>query len=302
MASTVYKAAKKEGLASALSVPASDITITGFTLGVRRLHVATGQLLGFDEVELTDGAVLVLTSFEVEAADISTATALSTTIAGASSAVKVHTDNAMAVADWSGEPLIVTAPSMTAVVMASPTVVVPTPAPTPELPPNSGPNIGPVSGVGDPHLTNMYGERFDVYGTGVIILLQIPRWVGPQGTLLHLEADARRMGGACSDVYFQTVRITGTWVNQSDGLIFFAKSDDKPRRMTWTRFGRIDLKVVSGRTRQGLDYLNVYARKLGNAKHPVGGLLGGDTDTVATTPDQSCSHTLSLSKALARAL
>jgi len=294
MASTVYKAAKKEGLASALSVPASDITITGFTLGVRRLHVATGQLLGFDEVELTDGAVLVLTSFEVEAADISTATALSTTIAGASSAVKVHTDNAMAVADWSGEPLIVTAPSMTAVVMASPTVVVPTPAPTPELPPNSGPNIGPVSGVGDPHLTNMYGERFDVYRTGVIILLQIPRMVGPQDTLLHLEADARRLGDACSEVFFQTVRISGAWTNQSAGITFFAKSSDRPNRMAWTRFGRIDVKVVNGKTREGLEYLNVYARKLGKAQHPVGGLLGGDTDATATTPEERCAHAMAL--------
>jgi len=316
MSSIAYTTAKKNGLVAALSVPASDIAITGFTLGVRRLHAAAGLTSGFEgeiaDISGSDGTVLVKTSSEVDVADISTATALSTTILEASAVVKAETDSAMASADWSVEPVIVTAPMLTAVVMATPTVLVSTPAPTlaqtpgptqaPTPASTQAPNILPVSGVGDPHLTNMYGERFDVYGTGVIILLQIPRWVGPQGTLLHLEADARRMGGACSDVYFQTVRITGTWVNQSDGLIFFAKSDDKPRRMTWTRFGRIDLKVVSGRTRQGLDYLNVYARKLGNAKHPVGGLLGGDTDTVATTPDQSCSHTLSLSKALARAL
>jgi hypothetical protein len=305
MSSTVYKTAKNDGLAAGLSVPASDITITGFTLGVRRLHAATGQLSGFEEVELTDGTVLVKTSFEVEVADISAATALSAKIVGASSAVKAHTDSAMAAADWSGEPVIAVAPTLTAMVMATPQTVMTTPAPTPEpplAPPNSGPNSGPVSGVGDPHLTNMYGERFDVYSAGVIVLLQIPRWVGPQGTLLHLEANAKRMGGMCSEVYFQIVRISGAWTNRSDGLTFIAKSDDKPNRMTWTRFGRIDIKVVNGKTREGLDYLNVYARNLGNAKHPVGGLLGGDTDTGATTPGEKCSHTLSLSTALARAL
>ncbi|CAK0815228.1 unnamed protein product [Prorocentrum cordatum] len=66
-----------------------------------------------------------------------------------------------------------------------------TPAPTP----------APVSGVGDPHLTNMYGEHFDLYRSGVNVLLQIPRWTGAEQTLLRLEADARRIGGACSDVY-----------------------------------------------------------------------------------------------------
>mmetsp|Transcript_62204 Transcript_62204/g.165542 ORF Transcript_62204/g.165542 Transcript_62204/m.165542 type:complete len:357 (+) Transcript_62204:105-1175(+) len=163
----------------------------------------------------------------------------------------------------------------------------------------AAPTPAPVSGVGDPHLTNMYGEHFDLYRSGVNVLLQIPRWTGAEQTLLRLEADARRMGGACSDVYFQIVKISGHWTNQTAPLEFFASSDDKPNHMEWTRFGKVELRVVNGTTRQGTKYLNVFAKNLGNAGYAVGGLLGGDSNTEAATPDQKCTNTLSLSTALA---
>jgi len=155
--------------------------------------------------------------------------------------------------------------------------------------------------MGDPHLTNMYGERYDLYQTGVQVLLQIPRknFLGPRRTLLRLEADARRIGSVCSDVYFQVVKISGHWTNQTAPLEFFASSDDKPNHMEWTRFGKVELRVVNGTTRQGTKYLNVFAKNLGNAGYAVGGLLGGDSNTEAATPDQKCTNTLSLSTALA---
>jgi len=140
----------------------------------------------------------------------------------------------------------------------------------------------------------MYGERFDIYRTGVHVLLQIPRWAGPQETLLRLEADARRMGDACSEMYFQAVEIYGIWTNRSDKLEFVAKSETKPNRMGWTRFGKVDLKVVNGRTRQGLDYLNVFARNIGNANYPVGGILGEDDHRAVTIPPKACIKQLVL--------
>lgn len=112
-ASIVYAAAKQTGLAAALSVPTSDITITGFTLGARRLEPAVRQLTG---------TVSVTTSFKVVVADISAGTALSTTIAGASAAIKAETDSAMAAADWSDESVITAAPTMTVPVVATPIV------------------------------------------------------------------------------------------------------------------------------------------------------------------------------------
>jgi len=173
---------------------------------------------------------------------------------------------------------------------------VPTPAPTPQF----------VAGVGDPHLVNMFGERFDLYRTGVNVLLQIPRWVGPEQTLLHLEADAARIGGACSDVYFQVVRISGHWANESGSLEFFASANrepsslgSRPNHMQWTRFGKVDLRVVNGTTRQGVKYLNVFAKKLGNAGYTVGGILGVDSNAEAKEPDQACARTMSLSTARA---
>jgi len=159
----------------------------------------------------------------------------------------------------------------------------PTPPPTPAPTPAPG-----VSGVGDPHLTNMYGERFDLYRTGVNVLLRIPQKAAPERTLLLVEADTQLMGTACSDLYFQVVSISGSWTNQSDSLQVFAKSDGRPNSMKWTRFDAISLKVVHGQTREGTDYLNVFAKNVFRAGYPVGGLLGADDHTLAATPPPQC--------------
>jgi hypothetical protein len=150
-----------------------------------------------------------------------------------------------------------------------------------------------VSGTGDPHLTNMYGQRFDLYRPGVHVLLQIPRWAGLEGTLLRLEADARRMG-ACSELYFQALGISGIWTNRSGKLEFFAKSADKPNSMKWSRFGKVYLKVVNGHTREGIDYLNVFAKHIGNTGYSVGGLLGEDDHGDVSIPPKACAKQLSL--------
>ncbi|CAK0802206.1 unnamed protein product [Prorocentrum cordatum] len=121
MSSIVYKTAKKKGLEVALSVPASDLTITGFALGARRLSTAVRRL---------SDTVSVTTSFEVKTASTSAATAVSTRIAGASAAIKAATDSAMAEADWSGESVITVAPTMTAPTVANPTLVAITISPT----------------------------------------------------------------------------------------------------------------------------------------------------------------------------
>jgi len=150
--------------------------------------------------------------------------------------------------------------------------------------------------MGDPHLTNMYGERFDLYMTGRNILLQIPRWSSSSSALLRLEADATRMGDQCADVYFQMVAISGTWTNKTDEMRFFANGDTLglPTSMNWMRFGKIDLKVVHGKTRQGTDYLNVFAKHLARAGFPVGGLLGIDDHTAASAQPSECTRSFSL--------
>jgi len=153
-----------------------------------------------------------------------------------------------------------------------------------------------VSGVGDPHLTNMYGERFDLYRTGSNILLQIPRWSSSDTALLHVMADATRMGDQCADVYFQMVTISGAWTNETEEMRFFASGDTlgMPVSMKWTRFGKVDLKVVHGKTQQGTDYLNLFAKHLAAVGLPVGGLLGIDDHTTASAQPSECTRSFSL--------
>jgi 3D (Asp-Asp-Asp) domain-containing protein len=115
MSSTVYTAAKAMGLAAALSVPFSDITITGFTVDARRLSAAVRQL--------TD-TVSVTTVFTIQVADETIAATLSTAIAGAAADIKTATDSAMAAADWSNESFITAGPTMSTPVVATPVVVV----------------------------------------------------------------------------------------------------------------------------------------------------------------------------------
>ena len=64
-ASIAFTAAKHPGLAAAVSVPTSDITISGFTLGARRL----GPRRLVPVVRRLTGTVSVTTSFKVVVAD-----------------------------------------------------------------------------------------------------------------------------------------------------------------------------------------------------------------------------------------
>jgi len=156
------------------------------------------------------------------------------------------------------------------------------------------------SGTGDPHLSNVFGERFDVYKEGVHKLLQVPRGAELSETLLLLEADARRQGGTCEDLYFKIITISGSWTNQSNALRFSAGCPPQQEgcrgSMGWRPFGTIDLKVVSGRTNSGIDYLNVFAKHLNRAGHALGGLLGEDDHVDVSTPSPECRHKVSLRK------
>ncbi|CAK0837887.1 unnamed protein product, partial [Prorocentrum cordatum] len=164
------------------------------------------------------------------------------------------------------------------------------PTPIPTAPPQ-------VSAFGDPHLTNVYGERFDLMRQGKVLLINIPRGKPVEDALLVAEADVRRMGAQCADMYFQRLNITGAWADEAHagGLTFDAKTAHEAGA-GWTKFGPLELKVVRGRTDQGVPYLNFYARHLGKAGFAVGGLLGEDDHTEAATPAAECGKQLSLAR------
>eukprot|EP00959_Pyramimonas_sp_CCMP1952_P090597 1896644-Pyramimonas_sp.AAC.1 len=67
---------------------------------------------------------------------------------------------------------------------------------------------GGVSATGDPHLQNVYGERFDLMKSGNHVLINIPKGMRAEKALLRVQADARRMGGSCADMYFVEINVT----------------------------------------------------------------------------------------------
>jgi len=160
----------------------------------------------------------------------------------------------------------------------------------------------PVSGVGDPHMTTMRGERFQLMQPGIHTLIHIPRAGDPEGTLLRVDADAQREGDACAEMYFQSVNVSGRWADAGHTspekarpvLQFSAKQAGHPRGTNWFHVGKVDLKIVWGRTVSGIEYLNVFTKDLEQAGYPIGGLLGEDDHTAAATPSASCKSSVQL--------
>jgi len=154
------------------------------------------------------------------------------------------------------------------------------------------PRSAVITAKGDPHLQNVFGERFDLMRPGRHVLIQIPQGAGVQSTLLRVEADARQMGLPCApDVYLEDLNITGASVDAkwSGGLHFHAE-DAHGETPHWEQFGEIELKVVHGRTQKGINYLNLLVKHLGRSRFAVGGLLGLDDHTEAETPLEDCAR------------
>jgi hypothetical protein len=164
-----------------------------------------------------------------------------------------------------------------------------------------------VSASGDPHMVNVQGQHFDVLKPGAHILLHVPLQASASQTLLFVEADARQVGGACADTYFMNINITGKWVESKvidrhglsvigrrRGLTFNAGAGKVHTGTKWMSFGKIELKVVHGRTKEGTAYLNFFARNLRKAGYLVGGLLGEDDHTEAATPSRGCVKILEI--------
>jgi len=151
---------------------------------------------------------------------------------------------------------------------------------------------GAVAAVGDPHMQNILGQRFDLAQPGEHTLLEIPRGASASDALLRVTADAEHEGGACSDMYFKALNITGLWVSaqQKDGYMYTAGA---PQPVAgWRTFGKVEVKVAWGRTLGGVEYLNFMVRHLTRVGQDVGGLLGMDDYTQAAKRDPSCGSAI----------
>jgi len=156
-----------------------------------------------------------------------------------------------------------------------------------------------VAATGDPRLQNVHGERFDLMKSGQHVLINIPRGMSAEDALLRVQADARRLGGQCADMYFQALNVTGSWAEAKQvGGYHHSASQPDEKAPKWLAFGpwfrKVELKVAHGRTDSGLRYLNVYVKHLGRAGFAVGGLLGEDDHKDVMNPPASCAHRTSL--------
>ncbi|CAK0861688.1 unnamed protein product [Prorocentrum cordatum] len=98
----------------------------------------------------------------------------------------------------------------------------------------------------------------------------------PELSLLAVEARAERFGRACSDLYFESLDLTSTRVDElsSWGLRFSASVPNLHVEAGWLHIRHGDVKVRWGHTAEGVEYINVFVRHLSRAGFPVGGLLG----------------------------
>lgn len=152
------------------------------------------------------------------------------------------------------------------------------------------------SATGDPHLSNILGERFDLRQPGFHTLVNVPRGTSPEESLLHVVARADKLGSACSDMYFEEVNVTGKWAEASapGGFRFDAGAGRDDNLARWMRIGPVSMKVVRGHLHDGTAYLNMYLRQLGATGYAVGGLLGVDSHDEEEAPLGTCRHAVQL--------
>ena len=69
----------------------------------------------------------------------------------------------------------------------------------------------------------------------------------------------------------------------------------------WAEFGKVALKIVIGHTDRDVQYLNVFAKHLGQSGFAVGGLLGEDDHEEASTSPETCVKRVALVKGVGAA-
>ncbi|CAK0864855.1 unnamed protein product [Prorocentrum cordatum] len=88
--------------------------------------------------------------------------------------------------------------------------------------------------------------------TGIHVLINIPRGISAENAFLRVQAEARRFGGSCADMYFQALNVTGLWAEakQAGGYHFDSHSGVN-ENSGWFALGSVEVKVAHGRTQGG---------------------------------------------------
>eukprot|EP00959_Pyramimonas_sp_CCMP1952_P002820 58217-Pyramimonas_sp.AAC.1 len=79
---------------------------------------------------------------------------------------------------------------------------------------------------------------------GKHVLINIPRGVSADDALLRVQADARRSGGNCWDMYFEELNITGSWAEAKQvGGYHYSVRRNAVTIPQWVVVGPVELKV-----------------------------------------------------------
>jgi len=79
----------------------------------------------------------------------------------------------------------------------------------------------PTSAIGDPHVTSVTGEKFDLWKTGWSTFVQIPKDVQPNSvSKLVVTGNVLPYGGdKCAPAFLQNVKVTGSMIDNHEVLV-----------------------------------------------------------------------------------
>jgi len=146
-------------------------------------------------------------------------------------------------------------------------------------------------------MINMLGEHFDLLARGSQTLIHIPKGADAEHTLLHVETNVTG-GPSCDFTFFKDLHISGQWMEQrvNEQGVHKQRAQhyhaEAPRagdrthpRQVFIRTSPVQMSITYGRMESGLTYLNFKARGLDEVDLPVGGLLGTDDHTLASSKE-----------------
>lgn len=198
----------------------------------------------------------------------------------------------------------------------------PTEAPTPEETSYGTPTPEPTAGaVGDPHVTNIRGEKFNVFKTGHMEFLRVPfksAYTDANLTLLGVVQDIVGTSDECEQQrYITSVFFGGAWmgdrklnvsiqdgelavrlgtsfarINSSDheipiGDLLHLHAHDKEQLQL--RAGEMAIGVSAAGNHNGKHFfLNLEAKSLTALNTRIGGLLGEDSHDDVSAPPLGC--------------
>jgi len=160
--------------------------------------------------------------------------------------------------------------------------------------------------IGDPHVTNILGQSFDINSEGEVELLRFPQ--GSDSAKIIITATITKLGKSCHDSYMKQVKLSGSWLqgevvfkdDEDTGEVLIASLAAASIPVQWTRMnGSKDLRIryetpkkvhfrlddenidvyisTAGRMHQGVGtYLNLALDGFRKLEGTVGGLLGVD--------------------------